>query len=295
MTNLNRIVVALDLEAGSDTVLARAIQLAAAHAARLLILHVIKAEALPQAAALTGRSESTLQEDFRQQALSTIDALAAESMRAQLADVQIMFGTPHENITRIADEQRADVILIGPGRRRSLKEKVLGSTADRVIRTAGMPVLVVRTHSSEPYRKVVAAIDFSPQSAAAVEQACKLAPEAAMQFIHVVEVPSTFEQAMLRAGTSQIERQQYRSARHAKASQDLAEFVRTIVGARKVSTRVVDGEPGLALVRLSRSSQVDLVAMGPNGRGVVRQALLGSVTQRVLKEAGCDILVANGQ
>ncbi len=295
MAGVNTIVAAVDLEAGSKKVLARAVQLATAHTARLLVLHVIAAEPLSQIAALSDRSESDLQEDLKRQAFSAIELLLTESGRTRLTDVRIEFGAPHDVITRVASERHADVIVIGPGKGRSLREKVLGSTADRVIRTAAAPVLVVRKESSEPYRQVVAAVDFSPQSAAAVKEAHALAPDATIQLVHAVEIPLTFKQAMLRAGTSRVEMQRYRLAKTNKSRHDLSAFAHDMAGLGKAIPRVVDGEPGPALVRLSKDPQVDLVAMGPHGRGVVHQALLGSVTQQVLKESGGDVLVASGQ
>lgn len=295
MTNVDTIVAALDLEPGTDAVLARAIQLAAAHAARLLVLHIIEAEPLSHVAALSGRSESDLQEELERQAFSAIESLLVQGGRTGQADAHIGFGAPHDVIARAARERNAAVIVIGPGKGRSLKEKVLGSTADRVIRTAATPVLVVKNASAEPYRQVLAAVDFSPQSAMAVKEARRLVPEAAVQLVHAVDIPPAFEQAMLRAGTSQAEMQRYRLARTDKARRDLAAFVRDVAGAGKVDARVVHGRPGPALVRLSKGRRVDLVAMGPHGQGRLPQVLLGSVTQRVLKASGCDVLVANGR
>lgn len=64
-------------------------------------------------------------------------------------------------------------------------------------------------------------------------------------------------------------------------------------GLDNAATQIREGEPGRTLARLARSRRVDLLVLGPHGRGVVLRALLGSVTQRVLREASCDILVAS--
>jgi nucleotide-binding universal stress UspA family protein len=285
------IVAALDLETGGETVLARSIQLATAHAARLILLHAIEAEPLSRAA-LWGRSETHLRKQLKRQALATIEPLLIERGRTRRTAVQVEFGPPHGIITRLAEQQHADLIVVGPGKGRSLKERVLGSTTDRVIRTAHASVLVVRKRSEESYRRVAVAVDFSHQSAIVVREACRLAPEAAVQLIHAIDIPLTFQQAMLRAGTTRVEVQEYRAARANNARDNLFTFVRAVVGAGKVTTRVLEGDSGPVLVRLSRTRAVDLLAVGPHGRSLVRQALLGSVTLRVLKEAGSDVLVA---
>jgi nucleotide-binding universal stress UspA family protein len=292
MQNVNTILAALDLEAGSNAVLTRAIQLATAHGARLILLHVIEAEPLSQAASVSGRSENELRHQLKRQALATIEPLLIKNGRTRRTDVQVEFGSPHDIVTHVAKERHADVIVVGPGKGRSIRERFLGSTADRVIRTAHASVLVVRKGVREPYRRVVIAVDFSSQSATAVKEARRLAPEADLQVVHAVDIPLAFQQAMLHGGTPQIEIQKYRSARIAKARGDLSSFGRAIVGANKVITRVLEGRPASVLGRLSRAHRVDLLALGPHGRARVRQVLLGSVTMRVLNAATCDVLIA---
>ena len=117
---------ALDLQTGSEAVLARALQLATAHAARLVLLHVIEAEPLSHAASVSGRSESDLRSRVKRQALATIEPLLIESGRTRRTEVQVEFGSPHDIITRMAKERHADVIVVGPGKRRTRKERIPG-------------------------------------------------------------------------------------------------------------------------------------------------------------------------
>ena len=72
MEHVKTIVAALDLQTGSEAALDRALQLATAHAARLVLLHVIEDEPLTQAASVSGRSESDLRDQLRRQAVATI-------------------------------------------------------------------------------------------------------------------------------------------------------------------------------------------------------------------------------
>jgi nucleotide-binding universal stress UspA family protein len=53
-------------------------------------------------------------------------------------------GVPHEEIARAATEERADYIVIGTRGRGGLERALLGSVADRVVRTAPCPVVTVR-------------------------------------------------------------------------------------------------------------------------------------------------------
>lgn len=202
---MKTILAALDLEPGSEAVLSRAIQLASAPGAWLVLLHAIDSGSLSNVVDGSGRSETDLQDQLRQQALTRLEESLVETGRTRRTDVQVEFGSPHEVITRVAEERSADLVVIGPHRSQgqSLSEKVLGSTADRVIRTSPAPVLVVKIESVKPYRQVATAVDFSPQSAAAAKEARKLVPDARQELIHVVDFPFPFEQALLRARTPQ--------------------------------------------------------------------------------------------
>lgn len=293
MGNVKTIVAALDLEAGSDAVLRRAAQLAADHGARLVAVHVIEAPLRSPALApsLSEQSERALEAHLSREAEAAISALLAGGALLS-AETDVCVGAPHAVITGVADKQDADLVVIGPGKCHSLGEKILGSTADRVVRTSPAPVLVARGRSAVPYRKVAAAVDFSAQSAAAAKSARRLAPAAQFELVHAFSVPLTFEQAMLRAATSEADRQAYRAAKLASAREALSQFGREVFGSETVGTQLLDGEPGPALARLARSGDIDLLALGPNGHGLILRTLLGSVTQRVLREAACDVLVA---
>jgi len=285
--------VALDLEGEGGAVLSRAVELAGKHGAWLSLLHVIEAEALSHVT--SGQSEGDLQDELRRDAVTRIEEFLVEAGRTRRTDVRVEFGSPHEVITRVASEQSADLVVLGPGKSegKSLREKALGSTADRVIRTSPAPVLVVKSNATEPYRHVMIAVDFSAQSISATQEARKLAPHAGLQLVHAVDLPLPFEQALLRGGTSRTEIDRFRLTRVAKARDELLTFARDVVDVDTSDTTILEGEPGPALIHLARSKRVDLLALGPHGRGVVLQALLGSVTQRILREAECDVLVAS--
>lgn len=292
MEKVNTVLVALDLEAGSDAVLARAPQLAAVHGARLVALHVIEAEPLQSTAAHMKLTQGELRAQLERQAIAAMEARLVENDRMPPTEVRVAFGPPHEVITHTARERHADVVVIGPGKGQSLKDRILGSTADRVVRTSTAPVLVARKTSAGPYRRMAVAIDGSPLSERALAQARTLAPDAAVQLVQAVEIPLPFRQALLRAGTSQAEMDRYRAMLADKAREDLSAFKRHILAGKGPAVRILDGDPGPALVRFSKGSRIDLLALGSQGRGAAMQALLGSVARRVLGEAACDVLVA---
>ena len=60
---------------------------------------------------------------------------------------------------------------------------------------------------------------------------------------------------------------------------------------RRVSLDVVVGPAAFEIVRRADERGADLLVLGSHGRGVIRRFLLGSVAERVLREAGCPVMI----
>ena len=108
--------------------------------------------------------------------------------------------------------------------------------------------------------------------------------------VHALEIPLTFEQAMLKTGTPQLEIDRYRQAKARAARDGLNSMLASLSMPGKI--RVVRGDAATALVRLARSGKSDLVALGAQGRNAVSKMVLGSVARRVLAASSCDVLLA---
>lgn len=146
--HLQAMLVPVDNSPGSAAALAVARDLAIMTSARLKLLQVVPP--LPR----WGRGEGIVpewEEDTRAAAEAFLKQLAAR-LRAQgvAAEGEAAIGPVAETIGHVAREGEADLIvmsthaLIGP--RRAL----LGSVADAVMRTAGIPVLLIRQHDDRP-------------------------------------------------------------------------------------------------------------------------------------------------
>lgn len=72
----------------------------------------------------------------------------------------------------------------------------------------------------------------------------------------------------------------------------LASFVRKHLGegATEVESGVVESSPVSAIVETAKARSVDLIVMGTHGQGGEKRMLLGSVSERVLREADCPVL-----
>jgi nucleotide-binding universal stress UspA family protein len=53
----------------------------------------------------------------------------------------------------------------------------------------------------------------------------------------------------------------------------------------------LEGDPAAEIVRYARDAAIDLIVMGTHGRTGLERLLMGSVTERVMREAACSVLV----
>lgn len=277
---MKTILVAIDLQHDARQMLARAAQLARQHQARVIAQHVVDD---------MDEAEASLQEDVENHGRGTLETLVGAAQFDTAPTLKIEFGVPHRCIVQAAHELAADILVLGPSRPSTMMERMFGSTADRIVRTLSIPVLVVRNETAQPYRRVAVAMDFSPLSDAALDAARKVAPDARITLVHAYEIPLPFEQAMRRTGTRSDDMERFRQARMEESRRRLMDLAQK--HDRDESISVLAGAPKTALVELSRSGRVDLIALGSQGRNAVAQALLGSVARRLLCEAGCDLLV----
>jgi nucleotide-binding universal stress UspA family protein len=86
-----------------------------------------------------------LREDLTTQARRTLETLLTEPERETLrAKVDVVSGVPHVEIVAYAEREKLDLIVMGTHGRGPVTRLLLGSVADRVIRRAPCPVLIVR-------------------------------------------------------------------------------------------------------------------------------------------------------
>jgi nucleotide-binding universal stress UspA family protein len=130
-----------DFSASSRRALQVALGVAERFDARLDVLHVFKTpfHAPSRRSAAVDREVS---DRHRRLAQSALDEALASPEYAR-ADSHVAEGQPHEAIERFARASGTDIIVMGTRGNTGLKRLLLGSVAERVVRTAEVPVLTV--------------------------------------------------------------------------------------------------------------------------------------------------------
>ena len=294
MMQLRSILVATDLSAAARRAAERAALLARSTGAWIALLHVVNAGALDELRRWFEQGVRAGQSLVDEVTHRTREVAAEVRAAYDVAiDNRTVVGPVIDEIVNAADEEEADLIVTGTLGGGLLRNHLVGSTAERVVRSSRRPVLMVRKTPSGPYRRVLVPVDFSKWSAPSVELAAAIAPDAYFILMHAVKVP--FEGKLRLVGVDQSVIDDYR----ARARIDAMDRMRDLAsraGLRDGAWRAVapDGDvPWLEILGQETEHECDLIVMGKHGRSAVEELLLGSTTSRVMDDAASDILVAS--
>lgn len=146
MSRLRRILHPSDFSSASGAAFGRAVAMAKANRAQLLLVHVL-APSVPIAG--EGYMSPKVYEDLEASAHAygqkRLSALQAKARKAGVKAVTLLLdGVAHERIARAAKSKKADLIVIGTHGRTGFAKFFLGSVASRVVAVAPCPVLTVR-------------------------------------------------------------------------------------------------------------------------------------------------------
>jgi nucleotide-binding universal stress UspA family protein len=208
-----------------------------------------------------------------------------------LVRVKLVFGRAFEEISR--EGTKADLVVLGRHGSGGFAALLLGSTAERVVRTAVAPVLVVAkapTHDSSPARgsRHVGCFAKGPRVLPASRSGRRSARDLPRLPAHV-----RAERALRRAGYSGGELVKQRREERAQAAKALRGFLKGVAGGvvlRQCRQRVRSGDPRFALLDRAKRRRADLIVVGSQGRSAIARMFLGSVAEAVLRNATCDVL-----
>jgi universal stress protein E len=208
----------------------------------------------------------------------------------ELAGTTLDLGAAHRVLIEAAERSDSCLIVMGAVESHGALDRLFGSTSDRVVRKADCPVLLVRGELQVPPARVLLPVDLSDLSAEAFRQGLALldriggSRQAELEVLYVrTEVDGHPVHRV--EGVS--------AAARVSAASDLAIFLaREESGAGwRLTPRVEFGFVDSEILARIEEWRPNLVLLGTHGRGGFERFLLGSVTTRLLRESGANLLV----
>jgi universal stress protein A len=143
-------------------------------------------------------------------------------------------------------------------------------------------------------KKILAPIDFSVHSMEAMRGAMELAKDigAEVHLVHVIAPHHSFIPLPLESNAEQSREIARESAMIEQAEEELARIKKDDFGnSKKVFTFAVVGHPVQKLVEYAKEQAIDLIVMSTHGRTGAEHFVIGSVTEKLVRNAPCAILV----
>lgn len=210
-------------------------------------------------------------------------------------DIHIRRGSLFEVIASTAAARSADLIVIAAPKARRL-ESIVGTTAERLVRTAGRPVLVVRADAGvggeRVYGRVVVAADLTAASGPMLRGAVRLAglEQSFSTVVHAAHAP--YDGMMRAAGLEETTIEDYHQGFEARARDELRRLAADAGLPFEHCRVVVRREPAAQVIReVLEQEQPDLLALGASRWFLIKRLLMGSVADQALRTARCDVLV----
>ena len=148
-----RILVAVDGSPTANAGLREALKLAIDQKARLMIAHVVEepiSMMAPEASTYIGEMIDTMRESGQDVVAKAVALAEKNGVKTETAVMESFSTVAADQILRQARKWKADLIVLGTHGRRGLRRLVLGSDAEQIVRSAEVPVLLVR--AKEPVR-----------------------------------------------------------------------------------------------------------------------------------------------
>jgi len=185
--------------------------------------------------------------------------------------------SPPRALLALIRERQPDLTVMATHSRRGVRHMVLGSVTEQIFRHAFQPVLCVREPEHRaplPYSRILVPTDMSLASRLSFPFAALLARSFGARVIAL---------HALGAGSA---------AASIPSEAALRRFVAPDFEDVELEARVGEGPPWERIVQAARDEQVDLIVMSTRGHDSLSDVILGSNTDRVVRQAPCPVLVA---
>jgi nucleotide-binding universal stress UspA family protein len=284
MVNVKKILCPVDFFPASDAAVKYAAGLATNYDATIHLLHVVTP--IPPTTYEYVVDTSNI--------MSAIEASSAEEMKKLVAglkgtgvriETQVRLGDVYDEIKQAIEEVKPDLIVMGTHGRRGVQRWFMGSTTEKLLRHSPVPLVTISATGDRaltPPHRIMVTTDFSEGTSDALAFAFSVAQEneSEVTLLHVVndvagDVSGKYRGSLINGVRKQLEDMVPAEARNWC----------------NILTRVETGVPYRIIKRVLEDERIDLLVMNIHGKGMLDRALLGSTAERVVRTAGCPVML----
>lgn len=312
MKLLEKILFATDFSKASESALDGVLPIVKSFDAEIILLHAI--EHLPDVPQAYSRVNRAIQKKLRE--------LQREIQRRGVAcphDPILQIGKPSQMIRAIADRYDVNLIALGAGNKTADERFFLGSTAEKVIRTAAQPVWTDVAGAHEGViQRILCAVDYSESSCFALTNAIHLARKlkAKLTILHVTPreshypylpelaypvtdvgmlsaeqrtLPPYIEKEIEAAGAEYIELsvEKKREEDRFTLNQFVSEFDLKDI---EWEAHLCEGKAAETILAEARHGKAQLLVLGSAGRTGLSRLIMGNTAEKIVRKAPCSMM-----
>ena len=214
---------------------------------------------------------------------------------------QVIIGDPIQVISDHVKQNAISMVALTSHGTSGFKARVMGSTADRVVREVGIPTLLVRIKEANTIpqqkgliQKILLPLDASGASKIAVPYAVELASKLKASITLFSMAPSIYTQAMVSTEMGIGFNGDYIDAATEKYTDEYLQGIENDIhkaGVAVTHSSYISIDAAHEILEIERKIQPDLVIMATRGRSNIARWVFGSVAERVLTEGDRPILM----
>jgi nucleotide-binding universal stress UspA family protein len=295
MMRLKKILMPTDFSSSADQALIHAVMLGLALKSEVTLLHIVTL--FDESANHSSHQFPDLANFYReleQQASSLMRDRSAQNPTLTVHHEVVRGYSPAEEIIRFASENEFDLIVMGTHGRTGIRHLLLGSVAERVVRSANCPVLTVgKTHAEMvrrmSYQRILVPLDFSQYSKHALNYGVELARQFGSQLdiLHVIE--EQMHPAYYVSG--EISLFNLVPDLREKSRAALRDFVQNDIPATvDFMLHLRDGRAHTEIIAFADEQETDLIVLATHGLSGLEHFILGSTAEKVVRKANCAVL-----
>ena len=291
MREFTSIIVGIDYSANSANALREASRIANWNDAKLICLHIFDEEIFGDFRTHEEFDESAM----RSTALGHLEEFVAKTIGAgHEIECRIAVGHPFKEILAAIEAEGADLLVMGSQGQETNASGRTGVLSSRCARKAPVDVLLVRERQDEPFRNIVACVDFSENSIRAAYHAASISlqDKAALELLHVYRTPvyiapetGIFGPTCLPIDTREIKEVL------GKKLDELADEISARCGGCEIRTSVVEcAVVSGGIFRRLAEVGADLAVLGTRGPTGLRGFFTGTSAEQVIYRSPCSAL-----
>jgi nucleotide-binding universal stress UspA family protein len=238
--------------------------------------------------------------DIERDARAYLQALAARlSARGKLS-ITLVAGRPASAIALHARESGAGLIVMATHGHGPLSRAWLGSVADQLVRSASVPLLLVRPKDDTAadfdarvaFRQILVPLDGSLHAEEVLDQAVPLGGLFGSEYTLLRAVPLPLQVGTgYTANALTVDHALMQSERVAAEEYLLGVAQRLAKRDLTVRTVLVDGGAAQGILQYAEQHPIDLIAMTTRGRGGFERLFLGNVADKVVRGSDRPLLI----